>query len=52
MTGETETPQYVALEAGDPAPQFSQNSLSGAFNLANPGGAGCTFARLVIFTHI
>ena len=32
-------PVYVALEAGDPAPHFSQACLSGDFNLSNLGGS-------------
>lgn len=42
------TPQtgahYVTLEAGDPAPQFSQRALRGEFNLANLGGAPIVLA--------
>ena len=30
--------EYISLEAGDPAPQFSQRGLSGHFNLSNLGG--------------
>ena len=31
-------PVYMALEAGDPAPHFSQACLNGDFNLSNLGG--------------
>ena len=40
MTTDTLPPgvEYISLETGDPAPQFSQRGLSGHFNLGNLGG--------------
>src|SRR3954467_5029805 len=48
MTGDALQPgEYINLEPGDPAPQFSQRGLNGDFNLSNLGGGFVAMAFIL-----